>query len=163
LLLKVHKKLIDEGLKHSVIILGDGEERENLKNQISEENLKETFHLLGTKCNPYPYIKNSDFFILPSQSEAYPLVINEALALQKPIISTNVGGIPEMIDDGKDGILVNFDENEIFEAMKKFLTEPELVKKITEGTLNADEKFDEKKIYQQVTEVFEQQYKKLIK
>ena len=163
LLLKVHKKLIDEGLKHSVIILGDGEERENLKKQISEENLKETFHLLGTKSNPYPYIKNSDFFILPSQSEAYPLVINEALALQKPIISTNVGGIPEMIDDGKDGILVNFDENEIFEAMKRFLTEPELVKKIIEGTQSADEKFDEKKIYQQVTEVFEQQYKKLIK
>ena len=85
------------------------------------------------------------------------------MGLHKPIISTNVGGIPEMIDNGKDGILVNFDENEIFEAMKRFLTEPELVKKITEGTLSADEKFDEKKIYQQVTEVFEQQYKKLIK
>ena len=85
------------------------------------------------------------------------------MGLHKPIISTNVGGIPEMIDDGKDGILVNFDENEIFEAMKRFLTEPELVQKITEGTLNADEKFDEKKIYQQVTEVFEQQYNLLNK
>jgi glycosyltransferase involved in cell wall biosynthesis len=85
------------------------------------------------------------------------------MGLHKPIISTNVGGIPEMIEDGKDGILVNFDENEIFEAMKKFLTEPELVKEITEGTLSADEKFDENRIYQQVTEVFEQQYKKLIK
>ena len=146
-----------------VVDSDDAYPEDALENLISEENLKETFHLLGTKSNPYPYIKNSDFFILPSQSEAYPLVINEALALQKPIISTNVGGIPEMIDDGKDGILVNFDEDEIFEAMKKFLTEPELVKKITEGTLNADEKFDEKKIYQQVTEVFEQHYKKLIK
>ena len=63
-----------------------------------------------------------------------------------------------MIDDGKDGILVNFDENEIFEAMKRFLIEPELVKKIIEGTQSVDEKFDENKIYQQVTEVFEQQY-----
>ena len=58
---------------------------------------------------------------------------------------------------------MNFDEDEIFEAMKKFLTEPELVKKITEGTLNADEKFDENRIYQQVTEVFEQQYNLLNK
>ena len=58
-----------------------------------------------------------------------------------------------MIDDGKDGILVNFDENEIFEAMKSFLPNQNWSKKITEGTLNADEKFDEKKIYQQVTEV----------
>ena len=63
-----------------------------------------------------------------------------------------------MIEDGKDGILVNFDENEIFEAMKRFLIEPELVKKIIEGTQSVDEKFDENKIYQQVTEVFEQQY-----
>ena len=68
-----------------------------------------------------------------------------------------------MIDDGKDGILVNFDQDEIFEAMKKFLTEPELVKKITEGTESADEKFDENRIYQQVTEVFEQQYNLLNK
>jgi glycosyltransferase involved in cell wall biosynthesis len=64
-----------------------------------------------------------------------------------------------MIDDGKDGILVNFDENEIYEAMKKFLTDPDLVMQITNGTKNADEKFDENKIYQQVTQVFEQQFR----
>ena len=80
----------------------------------------------------------------------------------RPIISTNVGGIPEMIDDGKDGILVNFDEDEIFEAMKTFLTNPELVKKITKGTKNADQKFDENKIYQQIIEIFEKQYEELI-
>lgn len=157
-LMRVHKKLLDEKLPHSIAVIGGGNEMENLKNQAKELGVEKTFLLLDSQKNPWPYVKAADYFVLPSKSESYPLTIGEVMGLQKPIISTNVGGIPEMIDDGKDGILVNFNEDEIFEAMKKFLTEPELVKKITKGTKNADEKFNENKIYQQVTEVFEQQY-----
>ena len=157
-LMNVHKRLLDENLLHSIVVIGGGNEMENLKNLAKELGVEKTFLLLDSQKNPWPYVKAADYFVLPSKSESYPLTIGEVMGLHKPIISTNVGGIPEMIDDGKDGILVNFDEDEIFEAMKKFLTEPELVKKITEGTESADEKFDENRIYQQVTEVFEQQY-----
>jgi glycosyltransferase involved in cell wall biosynthesis len=158
-LMKIHKKLLNEGLMHSITIIGGGFEMENLKKQAKELDVEKTFLLLDSQKNPWPYVKASDYFILPSKSESYPLTIGEVMGLHKPIISTNVGGIPEMIDNGKDGILVNCDENEIFEAMKKILTEPELVKKIKEETKNADEKFDENKIYQQIIEVFENQYK----
>lgn len=157
-LMRVHKRLLDEKLHHSIAVIGGGNEMENLKNQVKELGVEKTFLLLDSQKNPWPYVKAADYFVLPSKSESYPLTIGEVMGLQKPIISTNVGGIPEMIDDGKDGILVNFNEDEIFEAMKRFLTEPNLVRKITEGTKNADEKFNENKIYQQVTEVFEQQY-----
>ncbi len=160
-LMHIHKRLLDENLPHSIAVIGGGNEMENLKNQAKELDVEKTFLLLDSQKNPWPYVKAADYFVLPSKSESYPLTIGEVMGLQKPIISTNVGGIPEMIDDCKDGILVNFDENEIFEAMKKFLTEPELVKKITEGTKNADKKFDENKIYLQIIEVFEQQYKLL--
>ena len=162
-LMNIHKRLLDQNLLHSIAVIGGGNEMENLKNQAKELGVEKTFILLDSQKNPWPYVKSADYFVLPSKSESYPLTIGEVMGLHKPIISTNVGGIPEMIDDGKDGILVNFDEDEIFEAMKRFLTEPELVKKIIEGTESVDEKFDEKKIYQQVTKVFEQQYKKLIK
>jgi glycosyltransferase involved in cell wall biosynthesis len=145
--MNVHKRLLDENLLHSIAVIGGGNEMENLKNQAKELGVEKTFCFRFSK-NPWPYVKAADYFVLPSKSESYPLTIGEVMGLHKPIISTNVGGIPEMIDDGKDGILVNFDENEIFEAMKKFLTEPELVKKITEGTESADEKFDENRIYQ---------------
>lgn len=114
--------------------------------------------LLDSQKNPWPYIKASDYFILPSQSESYPLTIGEVMGLHKPIISTNVGGIPEMIEDNVDGVLVNYDEEEIFQAMKRFLTDSDFVEKIKLGTQNADKKFDENKIYQQVTEVFEKVY-----
>src|SRR5690606_1050630 len=97
--------------------------------------------------------------VMPSRSESYPLIIGEVMALGVPIISTNVGGIPEMIDHEVDGYLVNFDEEEIYQAMKRFLTEPELVEKIKKGVAKAPEKFDNQKIYAQITEVFENQFK----
>ncbi|WP_246034282.1 glycosyltransferase [Empedobacter tilapiae] len=156
-LVNIHRKLIKEGFEHSIVVLGDGEEKNNLIEQINQLGLNESFKLLGTKINPYPYIKNADYFVLPTRSEAYPLVINEALALEKPIISTNVGGIPEMVDGGVDGILVNYDEEEIYEAMKKVFTQPELIEKIKQNTKDSYKKFDSKKIYNQVTEIFEQQ------
>ena len=162
-LMNIHKRLLDQNLLHSIAVIGGGNEMENLKNQAKELGVEKTFILLDSQKNPWPYVKSADYFVLPSKSESYPLTIGEVMGLHKPIISTNVGGIPEMIDDGKDGILVNFDEDEIFEAMKKFLTDPDLVMKITNGTKNADEKFDENKIYQQVTQVFEQQYNLLNK
>lgn len=155
-LVKVHKRLIDDGFKHSIMVIGGGNEYENLKNQIKALEIENSFKLLGAQKNPWPYVKASDFFVLPSQSESYPLTIGEVMALGKPIISTNVGGIPEMIEHEIDGLLVNYDEEELYQAMKRFLTQPELVKKLEQGTRKAGEKFDERKIYQQVTEVFEQ-------
>lgn len=133
-LVNIHRRLIDDGFEHSIVVLGDGEEKNNLTEQISQLGVEGSFKLLGTKINPYPYMKNADYFVLPTRSEAYPLVVNEALALEKPIISTNVGGIPEMIENGVDGILVNDDEQEIYDAMKKVFIQAELLEKIKQNT-----------------------------
>ncbi|SDE61145.1 glycosyltransferase [Riemerella columbipharyngis] len=159
-LMNVHKRLLDSGHHHSIFVIGGGSEMENLKNQAKELGVEDTFLLLGTQKNPWPYILASDYFVLPSQSESYPLTIGEVMALGKPIISTNVGGIPEMIEDGVDGVLVNYDENELYDAMKCFLTDENFVEKIKAGTKNVDEKFDEKRIYQQIIAVLENVLKK---
>lgn len=157
-LMKVHKQLLDDGFKHIIAVIGGGNEMENLMSQRKELNVEDSFLLLDSQTNPYPYIKASDYFILPTQSESYPLVIGEIMCMQKPIISTNVGGIAEMIEDGVDGVLINYDEQEMYDAMKSFMTDQDLIQKITEGTVTAYQKFDEQKIYRKVSEVFEQQY-----
>lgn len=157
-LMKVHKRLLDDGFQHKIAVIGGGNEMENLKNQCKELHLEDSFLLLGSQTNPYPYIKASNYFILPTQSESYPLVIGEVMCMQKPIISTNVGGISEMIEDGIDGVLIKYDEQEMYDSMKIFMTNSTLVSKIVDGTANAYNKFDENEIYRQVTEVFEQQY-----
>lgn len=156
MLINIHKRLLDEGLEHSIVIIGGGHEMENLKNQTMELGVQKTFKLLGSQQNPFPYIKASDFFVFPTKAESYPLTIGEAIGLEIPIISTNVGGIPEMIQDGVDGVLVEPNEDSIYQAMKRFLTDKEWVGHIRQGTKGADEKFDNQKIYQQLTKLFEE-------
>lgn len=157
-LMNIHRRLLDEGYSHSIAVIGGGSEMENLKKQAKELNVEKTFLLLDTQTNPYPYIKNADYFVLPSESESYPLTIGEVMGLNIPIISTNVGGIPEMIDHQTDGYLVNPDENSIYEGMKLFLTDSTIPQQLKDNTEKAVEKFDNQKIYDAVTEVFVNQY-----
>ena len=154
-LLEAHKLLLDEGLPHQIIVIGDGEERKNLENQIKKLGVEDTFKLLGTKMNPYPYVKNADFYIMPSQTEGWPLIIAETLILQIPIIATDVGGIPEMITHKKNGYLVDYDSEKMKEAMKVFLTDTALVETIKEQLKQSEKQFDNQKIYDEVTKILE--------
>ncbi|WP_428069937.1 glycosyltransferase [Chryseobacterium gambrini] len=129
-LIDVHKELLDEGFDHIIAVIGDGSENINLKNKIKFFSIEESFLLLGNQNNPYPYIKNADYYIQSSRYESYPIVLGETLILNKPIISTNVGGISELLSHGKTAYLVNFDKDELKSAMKKFMQNPELVEEI---------------------------------
>ena len=152
-LMDAHHKLLKEGFEHSVVIIGDGEELPNLLLQQKNLGVEETFIFACNKMNPYPYIKNADFFIMPSESEAWPLVISEALILQKPIIATKVGDVGLMIEDGKTGHLIRYETSEIYEAMKKFLTDENFVQNIKENLIYIDKQFDNQKIFDAVEEI----------
>ena len=103
ILLKAHKLLQDEKIESSLVILGEGDEEENLKKYILENDLEKSVKLLGFKENPYPYLKQSDIFISSSRYEGYPLVLCEAICLGKPIIATRCTGAKEILENGKYG------------------------------------------------------------
>ena len=124
-LLKVHKKLLDEGFKHRIQIIGDGYDFENIKNLKTELRVNKTAEMLGFTDNPYPFIKASDFYILSSRYEGFPTVLFEAITLKKNIIATDVSGVQEMLEKGKLGLIVENSEQGIYEGMKKALTNPE--------------------------------------
>lgn len=155
MLARAHKRILDEGLQHEIIVIGDGNFRPEVESVIEELKIHDTFKLLGTQKNPYPYIKAADYFILPSKTESYPLVIGETLCLAKPIISTDVGGINEMIDHDVDGMLIEPTEDAIYTAMKKFLTNENYVEQLQAGVKNSYLKFEKELIYSQVTEILE--------
>lgn len=159
-LIDAHKKLIDEGFRHSIIVVGSGEEMKNLTEQIRANNVQDTFILSGNRMNPYPYVKNADYFILPSESEAWPLVIAEALILQKPIIATDTGDVGVMIKDRETGYLINYETEEMYTAMKAFLTDPELVARIRKNLETIEDQFDNQKIFDAVEEILEDLYEK---
>lgn len=152
-LIEVHSKLIKNGFPHKIIIIGDGEEKEKLENLTKELNVENSFILMGSLLNPYPYVKNADFFIMPSESEGWPLIIADTLILQKPILSTAVGGIPEMITHKKNGYLMNYDSDEIFDAMKEFLTNKNLIAEIRKNLTNSEDQFDNQKIFDAVENI----------
>jgi glycosyltransferase involved in cell wall biosynthesis len=152
-LMDAHAKLLAQGFPHSVVIIGDGEELPNLLAQQKKLGVENSFIFLGNKMNPYPYLKNADFFIMPSESEAWPLVIAEALILQKPIIATKVGDVETMINDKKTGYLINYKTEEIEEAMKEFLTNEKWVSDLKANLKTIEKKFDNQKIFDAVEEI----------
>src|SRR5690554_1820988 len=105
-LLKVHKKLLDEGFQHRILIIGDGYDFENILNLRNRLGLEQSATLLGFTDNPYPYLKEADFFVLSSRYEGFPTVLFEAITLQKKIIATDVSGVREMLENGKLGLIV---------------------------------------------------------
>ena len=132
-LLKVHKKLLDEGFKHRIKIIGDGYDFENIKNLKTELGVNETVEMLGFTDNPYPSIKAADFYILSSRYEGFPTVLFEAITLKKNIIATDVSGVQEMLENGKLGLIVENSEEGIYEGMKKALTEPKFFEQYQEN------------------------------
>lgn len=78
---------------------------QSIKNKVKRRGLQEHIHLLGYQPNASNFISQFDLFLFTSQSEGFPQVIYEALYHRTPVISTNVGGIPEIIDHNFNGLL----------------------------------------------------------
>lgn len=152
-LMEAHAKLLAEGFSHSVVIIGDGEELPNLLAQQKKLGVEKSFIFLGNKMNPYPYLKKADFFIMPSESEAWPLVIAEALILQKPIIATDTGDVSQMIQDGKTGCLIHYETQEMYKSMKEFLTNEKLVSTLKKNLETIEKEFDNQIIFDAVEEI----------
>ncbi|MEC5157615.1 glycosyltransferase [Chryseobacterium sp. MP_3.2] len=123
-LLKVHKRLLEEGFPHKIQILGDGYDFSNIRKLQEDLGVTESSTLFGFTDNPYPLIKNADFYILSSRYEGFPTVLFEAITLKKKIIATDVSGVREMLENGKLGLIVENSEEGIYAGMKKALIEP---------------------------------------
>ena len=154
-LLKVHKKLLDEGFKHRIQIIGDGYDFENIKNLKTELGVNETAEMLGFTDNPYPSIKAADFYILSSRYEGFPTVLFEAITLKKNIIATDVSGVQEMLENGKLGLIVENSEQGIYEGMKKALTEPKFFEQYQENLKDYEMPFNLENSVNKIMEIID--------
>lgn len=121
-LIEIAKYLKDKGYKFQIQIIGDGPEEENIKKMIIDNEVQDVVQLLGLKKNPYPYIKQADCFVLSSDFEGYVIAVKEALLLKKLVISTDVTGIRELMDDGKYGVITKITKEDLQEKMEGLLT-----------------------------------------
>ncbi|MGL6063954.1 MAG: glycosyltransferase [Fusobacteriaceae bacterium] len=109
--------------EYNLVILGEGAERENLEKLIQEKNLGNNIALEGNVLNPYKYIKNSLFCVSTSIEEGFGLVLAEALGLGKAIIATRNNGSCEVLEEGKYGVLINNNLEELVINLKKLITD----------------------------------------
>jgi glycosyltransferase involved in cell wall biosynthesis len=109
-----------------LIMLGEGSLREQLAAYIRERGLERRVHLLGKRNEVPEWLAASDVFVLSSNWEGNPLAVMEAMAAGLPVIGTAVGGVPELVESGQQGILVPPGDCAAFtDAMRTLLNDPE--------------------------------------
>lgn len=112
--------------KVHLVILGEGQERESLEQEAQRLGIGDSVHLLGFRTDVLAMLPQMDVFTLPSLSEGLPLALLEAMAAMRPVVVTRVGGMPELVEDGKTGLLVPpGDASALAASLLRFLENPD--------------------------------------
>lgn len=115
------KRLIETGYNVNWYVIGEGELRTQLEQQIAKNGLQEHFYLLGLKENPYPYIRQADIYVQSSRFEGKSIAIDEAKILCKPIVLTNFSTAKDQIEHNHNGLIVDMNAEAVFEGVKKLI------------------------------------------
>ena len=136
-LLKNLKRLIENDKTFTLEVLGDFSNNDIkilIENYISENKLEKYVNFNGwvTQSNSLIFLENADILVVASQHESLPMVIAESMAAGKVVVSSDVGGIPEMISNNVDGYLYNLsDTNGLFNTLENLYDNSELILKIS--------------------------------
>lgn len=152
-MVRVAARLKEEGVALELHFIGEGPERENLEALIQSLNLSEEVKLLGFQYPPYPEIAKGDVFVSCSLSEGYPLNVCEALCLGLPVVATRCTGNNEILADGKYGMLVEQDDNELYIAVKSMLTDKTLRREYENRSSEGAKQFDMNRVMEKIYEV----------
>lgn len=133
LILDVVEKLLDSCDDIVVKIYGSGELQEMLEQEIVKRKLEKRVILCGLTNDVYTALNHSDIFLFTSKYEGMPMTLIEAMTTGLPIVSTNVGGVPSMIDDGIDGLLTGFDSENIADRINELYLDENLRRQIGEN------------------------------
>ncbi len=114
-----------------LLIIGDGNERNMLEKLIRQRGLEDKVFLLGQRMQASQYLSAFDIFVLPSVKEGYPWSVLEAMSAKLPIIATRVGAIPEIIENGLNGYIVEpANPEQIADNINLLLTNESLAKEM---------------------------------
>ena len=128
--------------KLDVILLGEGGDQVRLQEKITKLNLHHTICIAGFQKNPQQWLTESDLFVLLSDNEGMSNSVLEAMALGVPVMTTEAGGMAELIQSGKNGILVSRNANDVAQALKNWIASPDLLIKLGQtGRKTVESKF----------------------
>lgn len=127
-LLRIVKKIVDNGYPIHLYILGVGPEEDNMKRYITDNNLEKAVDLLGYRVNPYKYMKKCDIFVCASHAEGFSTAATEALIVGLPVCTVEVSGMREMLGENEFGIITDNNDEALYQAIKMLIDNPEMLK-----------------------------------
>ena len=136
LTINVLARLKNQGYKVRWYCIGDGPEKDNYRNRIKRLDIENDYILLGSKLNPYPFMKDCDIYVQPSKHEGYCITLGEARCFDNPIVTTNFTGANEQIKNEITGLVCDISEQGIYQAIKRLLDNKELYKDIRSNLSN---------------------------
>ncbi len=141
-LLRITRKLKENGYNVRLYILGIGPIEEQLKNMVKEFDIIDNVVFLGYDTNPYKYVANCDLFVCASHAEGFSTAATEALIVGTPVCTVEVSGMKEMLGENNEyGIVTDNDEDALYVGIKSLLDNPELLAHYKEKALERGEKF----------------------
>jgi len=163
-LIKAASKLLDKGHKLKLTIIGDGPSRDLLESIASRLGIGDRAEFVGFIANEkvVEYLNNFDIFVMPSigEGETFGVAAVEAMATGLPVVASRIGGLPEVIDDGKTGILVEpGNVEELTKALEFYILSRE--SRIEHGR-NGRAKVESHYNWHDNTEMMNQLYKKVV-
>ncbi len=155
-LAKVHKRLLDDGIKNHIYIFGIGEDKSKIETYLSENNLQDTFTFMGYNTNPYKYVKKCDLYVCSSHSEGFSTSVTESLIVGTPVVTTLCSGMQEMLGENNEyGIVTENNEYALYEGVKKILTEEGLLEHYSKQAEERSKLFDTQNTAKAVEEMLE--------
>lgn len=160
-LLQAIKRINECGTNAILIMAGDGPEDEGLRRWCATHDLQHNVHFTGyvKDLEKAQLLSNADIFVLPSHGEGCPIALLEAMAAGLPVIVTSVGGIPDIVQDGVNGVVLDTPESTaISDALLRLSGDADLRARM--GQRNREEAWEKYEAYQ-VTGRIEQEYRAL--
>lgn len=135
-------------------LIGDGELKEQIVAHIHACGAEDFVELFGLTDNVYPHLKQADIFILPSTYEGMPMTLIEAMGSGIPIVAGNVGGIPDMITDGIEGLLCEPTADSITHKIDILIGDEALRKSCAENALLAAQRFSSESMAKKYLKIY---------
>ncbi|WP_257391712.1 glycosyltransferase [Mesobacillus jeotgali] len=140
-------KLRNEGYDVRWYCIGEGKARKEYEKLISDFNVQNDYILMGTNPNPYPFMKECDLYVQPSRHEGYCITLGEARSLNIPIICTDFTGAKEQIKHNINGIVVNFNEEQLYQEIKRIIVDKKLREELIENSKSLSLNSNKEKSY----------------
>ncbi|HKK24377.1 MAG TPA: N-acetyl-alpha-D-glucosaminyl L-malate synthase BshA [Gracilimonas sp.] len=152
----VFSKIIEAGIESKLLLVGDGPDRQKAEQQCRDLGICEHVRFLGKLDQVEEVLSIADLFLIPSGSETFGLAALEAMSCSVPVISSNIGGLPEVNIHGETGYLCDLDDTDCMaEYGVEILSDPELHERMSKNARKHAASFKQEEVVKQYENFYE--------